>query len=132
MRERDRSGWKFGSPPLLLHPCAAESMLDGDSTCTSSGRGGAPGSPGLGRLDEDVEEAVPMLAPEVESPDFCNDGRFRELPMSEVEGLCSLSGWYMRVELFENVVGRSPGLLGVLKAPSDDEPKAPAAEGEGG
>lgn len=127
MRERDRSGWKLGSPPLLLHPCPAVSMLDGDSR-TSSGRGGAPGSPGLGRLDEDVEEGVPMLQPEAESPHFCSDGRLRELPTLDVEGLCSLSGWNKRVEVFEKVVGSSLVVLGELKAPSDEDPKAPAAD----
>lgn len=59
--ERDRSGWKFGSPPVLVHPIASASMLEADSTIASSGSGGAPGSPGFGRLEEVVEEATPML-----------------------------------------------------------------------
>lgn len=60
--ERDRRGWKFGSPPVLVHPSAPASMLEWASAMTSSGRGGAPGSPGLGRLGEAVEEATLMLA----------------------------------------------------------------------
>lgn len=126
--ERDRRGWKFGSPPLLLLlPGAPASMLEGDSTITSSGSGGAPGSPGLGRLEEVVEEAPQMLAPAPEgrSPPLCNDGRLRELDRSEVEGLCSPSGWKSRVELLENVEGRS---LGVLRLLSDEELEAPAVE----
>lgn len=128
--ERDRSGWKFGSPPLLEHPGAPASMLEGDSTITSSGSGGAPGSPGLGRLEEVVEEATPMLgpAPEGESPPFCNDGRLSEPTTSEEEGLRSPSGWKSRVELCDNVVGRSLVVLGVLRQLSDEELEAPAVE----
>lgn len=87
MSERDLRGWKFGSPPLLVHPGAATSMLEGDSTISSSGSGGAPGSPGLGRLEEVVEEAAGMLAPATEdkSPPLCNDGRLSEPATSKVE-----------------------------------------------
>ncbi len=128
--ERDRSGWKFGSPPLLVHPGAPASMLEGDSTITSSGSGGAPGSPGLGRLEEVVEEATPMLAPlpEGKSPPFCNDGRLSEPTTSEEEGLRSPSGWKSRVELFDNIVGRSLVELGALRLLSDEELEAPAVE----
>ena len=107
--ERDRRGWKFGSPPLLVHPGVVASMFEGGSTITSSGSGGAPGSPGLGRLEEVVEEAMPMLAPATEdgSPHFCNEGRLRGPATSELEGLPSPSGWKRRVELYENVEGRS-------------------------
>lgn len=124
--ERDRRGWKFGSPPLLVHPGAPASKLEGDSTITSSGSGGAPGSPGFGRLEEVVEETAPMLAlaPEGKSPPFCNDGRLSEPATSEVEGLRSPSGWKSRVELFENDVGRS--LVRVLRLLSDEELETPA------
>lgn len=130
VRERDRRGWKFGSPPLLLHPGVAASMLEGDSTITSSGSGGAPGSPGLGRLEEVVEEATEMLTPATEdkSPSFCKDGRLREAATSEVEGLRSPSGWKSMVESFENVLERSLVVLGVLRLLSDEELEAPAAE----
>ncbi|KAK5889217.1 hypothetical protein CesoFtcFv8_015241 [Champsocephalus esox] len=63
VRERDRRGWKFGSPPVLVHPGTPASMLEGDSTVTSSGSGGAPGSPGRGRMEEALEETTPTLAP---------------------------------------------------------------------
>lgn len=130
MSERDRRGWKFGSPPLLLHPDASASMLEGDSTIPSSGSGGAPGSPGLGRLEEVVEEATPMLAPapEGESPPLCNDGRLSEPATSEVAGLRSPSGWKSSVELCENMVGRSLVVLGVLRLLSDEELGACAVE----
>lgn len=113
-----------------MHPWAAASMLEGDSTITSSGSGGAPGSPGLGRLEEVVVEAPVMLAPALEgkSPPFCNDGIFSELAMSEVEGLRSPSGWNSKVELFENVDRRSVVVLGLLRLLSDEELEAPAAE----
>lgn len=127
--ERDRSGWKFGSPPVLVHPGASASMLEGDSTMTSSGSGGAPGSPGLGRLEEVVEEATPMLAaptPEARTPLLWSDGRLSEPATSEVEGLRSPSGWNSRVELFENIVGRSVVVLGMLRLLSDEELEAPA------
>lgn len=128
--ERDLRGWKFGSPPLLEHPDAVASMLEGGSAIASSGSGGAPGSPGLGRLDEVVEEATPMLAPDTEgrSPHLCNDGMLSEPARSEVEGLRSPSGWNRRVELFENVVGRSVVVVRVLMALSDDELEAAAAD----
>lgn len=127
VRERDRRGWKFGSPPLLVHPGAAASMLEGDSTITSSGSGGAPGSPGLGRLEEVVEEATPMLVPatEAKSP-FCNEGRLSEPVTSEVEGLRSPSGWKSRVELFENVEGKSQVVVRVVRLVSHEELEAPA------
>lgn len=128
VRERDRRGWKFGSPPPLVHPGATASMLEGDWTMISSGSGGAPGSPGLGRLEEVVEDATPMLAPATEgkSPPFCNDGRLSEPATSEVEGLRSPSGWKSRVELLENVEGLTLVVLGVLKLLSDEELEAPA------
>lgn len=126
--ERDRSGWKFGSPPLLVHPDAPASMLEGDSAITSSGSGGAPGSPGLGRMEEVVEEATPMLAPATEgrSAPLCNEGRLSEPTASEEEGLRSPSGWKSRVELCENIVERSLVVLGVLRVLSDEELEAPA------
>lgn len=125
--DRDRSGWKFGSPPLLVHPCAPASMFEG-SSITSSGSGGAPGSPGLGRLEEVVEETTPMLtpAPGDRSTPLCNDGRLSEPVASEVEGLRSPSGWKSRVELLENIVGRSLVVLCVLRVLSDEELEAPA------
>lgn len=128
VRERDRKGWKFGSPPLLVHPGAAASMLEGDSTITSSGSGGAPGSPGLGRLEEVVEEATPMLAPatDAKSPLFCSDGKLSEPITSEVEGLRSPSGWKSRVELFENVEGKSQVVVRVERLVSQEELEAPA------
>lgn len=66
------------------------------------------------------------LAPEGRSPSFCNDGRLREHAASEVEGLRSPSGWKSRVELFENVEGRSLVVLGGLRWLSDEELEAPA------
>lgn len=122
--ERDRRGWKFGSPPVLEHPGVVASMLEGDSTITSSGRGGAPGSPGLGRLEEVVEEAAPDT--EGHSPPFCNDGMLSEPVVSEVHGLRSPSGWKSMVELLENVRGRSLLVLGELRLLSDEELEAPA------
>lgn len=124
--ERDRRGWKFGSSPLLVQPGAVVSMLDGDSTITSLGSGGAPGSPGLGRLEEVVEEGTAMLAPATEgkSPPFCNDGRLSEPTTSDMEGLRSPSGWKSMVELLENVEGMSLVVLGELL--SDEEPEAAA------
>lgn len=126
LRERDRRGWKFGSPPLLVHSCAPPSMLEGDSTRTSSGSGGAPGSPGLGRL----EEATPMLTPATEdkSPPFLNDGRSTVPIIFEVEGLCSPSGWKSMVESFENVLERSPAVLGELRLLTGEELEASAEE----
>lgn len=131
MRERDRRGWKFGSPPLLVHPGVPVSMLAGGSIITSSGSGGAPGSPGLGRLEEVVDEATARLIPATEdkSPPFCNDGRLREAAASELEGLRSPSGWKSMVESFENVLERSVVVLGELRLLlSDEELEAPAAE----
>lgn len=131
--ERDRRGWKLGSPPVLVHPGVVVSMLEGASSTTSSGSGGAPGSPGLGRLEEVVEEAAAMLTPPTEgkSPGFCNDGRLSEADTSEVEGLRSPSGWKSRVELFENVVRRSVEVvLGELRVLSDEELEAPAVTEE--
>lgn len=128
--ERDRRGWKFGSPPVLVHPGVAASSLEGDSTMTSSGSGGAPGSPGFGRL-EDVVEGTLMLVeqtPEGKTPLFWNDGRLSEPATSELEGLCSPSGWNSRVELFENMVGRWVVVLGVLRLLSDEELEAPVVE----
>lgn len=129
VRERDRRGWKFGSPPPLVHPGVEASMFEGGSTMTSSGRGGAPGSPGLGRLEDVVGEAMLTLVPATEgrSLPFCKDGRLSERATSEVEGLPSPSGWKRRVELCENVVGGSLVVFGELKVLSDEEAEAPAA-----
>lgn len=103
-------------------------MLEGDSIITSSGRGGAPGSPGLGRLDEVVvvEETAAMLtqSPWDTSQLFCSDGRFSETEASEVEQLRSPSGWKSMVELVENDVGRSLVPLGRLRPLSDEELEA--------
>lgn len=129
--ERDRSGWKFGSPPVLVHPIAPGSMLGGDSTMASSGSGGAPGSPGFGRLEEVVEEATPMLTAstsEGKVPPLWNDGRLSEPTTSELDGLLSPSGWNSRVELFENDVGRLALVLSELTLLSDEELEAPAVE----
>lgn len=127
--DRDRSGWKFESPPLLAHPGVAASMLEGESSRISSGSGGAPGSPGFGRLGE----APPMLVPPTSDGGllhFCNDGMLSEPATSEVDGLRSPSGWKSSVELLENVLARSLGLLGELKALSDEEQETPEAEGQ--
>lgn len=128
--ERDLRGWKFGSDPLLGHPAAVVSILG--STITSSGSGGAPGSPGLKRLEEVVEEVVEeaaaMLAAAAGSPSFCIEGRLSEPCMSEVEGLRSPSGWKSRVELLEKELGRSVVVLGVLREQPDEELEAAAAE----
>lgn len=66
VRERDRRGWKLGSPPLLVHSWAPGSKLEVDSTCSSSGSGGAPGSPGLGRDEELTVEGEITLPPPTE------------------------------------------------------------------
>lgn len=120
--ERDRRGWKLGSPPVLVQPGVPASRLDGDSMSTSSGSGGAPGSPGRGRLDVGVEGEV-MLAPatEASSPPLCNEGRVSELATSEDDGLCSPSGWKSRVELREKELGRSLVKVGVLRVVSLEE-----------
>lgn len=128
--ERDRSGWKFGSPPVLEHPIAPASMLEGDSAMTSSGSGGAPGSPGFGRL-EVVEETTQTLAastPEGKTLPLWNDGRLSEEATSELEGLFSPSGWNSSVELFENVVERLVVVVDELRLLSDEEVEAPAVE----
>lgn len=126
MSDRDRSGWKFESPSLLAHPGVAASMLEGDSSRISSGSGGAPGSPGFGRL----EEAPPVLAPTSDGGllHFCNDGTLSEPATSEVEGLRSPSGWKSSVELLENVLARSLVALGGLKELSDEEQETPEAK----
>lgn len=128
--ERDRSGWKFGSPPVLVHPIAPASMLDGDSTMTSSGKGGAPGSPGFGRLElvEDTTQSLAALTSEGETPPLWKDGRLREAATSELEGLFSPSGWNSSVELFEKVVERLVVVVVELRLLSDDELEAPAVE----
>lgn len=131
MSERDRSGWKFGSPPVLVHPIASASMLEGDSSIASSGSGGAPGSPGFGRLEEVVEEATPMLTAatsEGKALPLWNDGRLSEPATSELDGLLSPSGWNSRVELFENEVGKLVVVLPVLTLLTDEELEAPAVE----
>lgn len=130
MSERDRSGWKFGSPPVLVHPIAPASMLAGDSAMTSSGSGGAPGSPGFGRL-EVVEETTQMLAAltsEGKTLPLWNDGRLSEVATSEVDGLFSPSGWNSSVELFENVAERLVLVVVELRLLSDEELEAPAAK----
>lgn len=134
MSERERSGWKLGSPPLLVHPDAPASMSVGDSTRTSSGSGGAPGSPGLGRLEEVVEDATPMLtpAPEDKFLPFWKDARLSEPMTSEVEGLCSPSGWKSMVEPVENILERSLVVLGGLMVLSDEKLKVLAGGNERG
>lgn len=126
--ERDRRGWKLGSP-LLEDPGEVASKWEGDSAATSSGSGGAPGSPGLGRLEEVEDGAALRLAPATggRSPHFCNEGKLRELARSEVAGLRSPSGWNRRVELFEKALGRSAVVVRVLKLLSEDELEATAA-----
>lgn len=129
--ERDRSGWKFGSPPLLVQPGDPASRFEGHSAITSSGRGGAPGSPGFGRLEAAVEESTGMLTattPEDETPLFCKDGRLSEPATSELEGLPSPSGWKSRVDLFENIIERWVVVVGVLRLLSDEELEATAAK----
>lgn len=92
--ERERSGWKFGSPPGLAHPVDPASMLEGACSASSSGSGGAPGSPGLGRLEEVVEEAMLTLtAPAAEALLFGKDWTLSAPASSELEWLCSPSGW---------------------------------------
>lgn len=123
--DRDRRGWKLESPPLLVHPGVVASMLEGDSNRISSGSGGAPGSPGFGRLEDAVEEAALTLAPTAEGgcSHFCSEGALSKPAASEAEGLCSPSGWKSSVELLENVLGGSP----VVKELLDEE--LPEAEG---
>lgn len=128
--ERDRSGWKFGSPPVLVHPIAPASIVEGDSAMTSSGSGGAPGSPGFGRL-EVVEETAQMpaaLTSEGKTPPIWNDGRLSEVATSELDSLFSPSGWNSSVELFENVVERLVVVVVELMLLSDEELEAPAVE----
>lgn len=92
--ERERSGWKFESPPELVHPVDPASMLEGACSVSSSGSGGAPGSPGLGRLEEVVEEAMwTLTSPTAETLLFCKDWTLSAPASSEPEGLCSPSGW---------------------------------------
>lgn len=98
MSERDRSGWKFESPPGLAHPVDPASRLEGACSASSSGSGGAPGSPGLGRLEEAVEEEEEearwtLTAPAAEALLFCKDWTLSAPASSEQEGLCSPSGW---------------------------------------
>jgi len=134
VRERDRRGWKFGSPPLLVHPGVPASMSEGDSsTIPSSGSGGAPGSPGLGRMEEVVEEATPTLTPDADgkSPPFWNDGSLSEPATSGEAGLRSPSGWKSRVEWLENTEGLSLAGIGLLTTPTDGELEAPE-EGNSG
>lgn len=91
--ERERSGWKFESPPWLAHPVDPASMLEGACSASSSGSAGAPGSPGLGRLEQVVEEAkLTLTAPTTELL-FCKDCTLSAPASSELEGLCSPSGW---------------------------------------
>lgn len=98
----------MGSPPVLVHPCAPGSMLVEDST-SSSGSGGAPGSPGLGRVEGLVEEDTAMLAPPTEdkSASFFRELMLSDPTMSEQEGLASPTGWKSMVGSFENVLERS-------------------------
>lgn len=122
--ERERSGWKFESPPGLLHPGDAASMLEGACSANSSGRGGAPGSPGLGRLEEAVEEAT--LMPSVQTPEALVPCRDATVSTAELEVLCSPSGWKRRVESWENMVGRWLVVQGELVALLDGELEAAA------
>lgn len=128
--ERDRSGWKFGSPPVLVHPMAPASMLEGDSAMTSSGSGGAPGSPGFGRLEvvEETTQTLAALASEGRTPPLWYDGRLSDVATSELDGLFSPSGWNSSVELFENVVERLVVVVVEQKLLSDEELEAPAVE----
>lgn len=130
VRERDRSGWKFGSPPVLVHPIAPASMLEWDSAMTSSGSGGAPGSPGFGRLElvEDTTQLLAVLTSEGKTPTLWHDGKLSEVATSELEGLFSPSGWNSNVELFENVVERLVVAVVELRLLSDKELEAPAVE----
>lgn len=93
--ERDRSGWKFESPPWLVHPGDPASMLEGACSASSSGSGGAPGSPGLGRLEEVVEEeaTLTLTGPVAEGLLFWKDWTLYAPASSELDGLCSPSGW---------------------------------------
>lgn len=128
--ERDRSGWKFGSPPVLVHPIAPASMLEVDSAMASSGSGGAPGSPGFGRLEvvEETTQMLAALASEGKTLPLWNDGRLSEVATSELDGLFSPSGWNSSVELFENVVERLLVVVVELRLLSDEELDAPAVE----
>lgn len=128
--ERDRSGWKFGSPPVLVHPMAPASMLEGGSAMTSSGSGGAPGSPGFGRLEvvEETTQTLAALASEGRTPPLWYDGRLSDVATSELDGLFSPSGWNSSVELFENVVERLVVVVVEQKLLSDEELEAPAVE----
>lgn len=123
--ERDRSGWKFESPPGLVHPIDPASMLEGACSATSSGSGGAPGSPGLGRLEEVVEEAL-LTMPTPEALLLCKDATVKASAVSKPEVLCSPSGWRRRVELWENIVDRWLVVHGELTALLDEELEAAA------
>lgn len=84
---------------MLEHPGEAASIFEGASSRISSGSGGAPGSPGLGRLEE-VEGRF-AHATELNSDPFWIDMRLREAPKSEVEALVSPVGWNNIVEVLE-------------------------------
>lgn len=124
--ERDRSGWKFESPPGLVHPVDPASMLEGACSATSTGSGGAPGSPGLGRLEEAVEAPPMLTAPPPPPPDA--DGTLKRF---ELEGLPSPSGWKRRVELCENMVDRWLVVHGELTALLDEVLEAAAVSRQG-
>lgn len=122
--ERERSGWKFESPPGLLHPGDTASMLEGAWSANSSGRGGAPGSPGLGRFEEAVEEAT--LTPSAQTPEALVPCKDAAVSKAELEALCSPSGWKRRVESWENMVDRWLVVGGELAALLDGELEAAA------
>ena len=112
VRERERKGWKLASPALLVL-CAPASMLAEDSANSSSGRGGAPGSPGLGRLDEAVDKDTVTLPPPIDgaSARLDAEGSLRDPVASDVEAHPSLSGWNSivdgRFDSYDNVLERS-------------------------
>lgn len=94
--ERDLRGWKLTSPPLIAVLLSGPaSMLDEASgrSSTSCGRGGAPGSPGLGSVEETWDEDTAMLPPRMDDntsfPWLEAAGRLRNLRASEVHGLPS-------------------------------------------
>lgn len=89
----------MGSPPVLEQPGEAASIFEGDSSRISSGSGGAPGSPGLGRLEE-VEGRL-AHATELNSGPLWKEMRLREAPKSEVEALFSPVVWNNMVEVLE-------------------------------
>lgn len=131
--ERDLRGWKLASPPLIaVLPCGPASMLDK----ASCGRFGAPGSPGLGSLDEAWDEDTTMLSPPMDDdtsfPWLEAAGRLRDLRASEVDGLPSpLYGMVdARLVSYDSVLDRSLVALDVswVGRKPEEELDAPAVE----